>query len=77
MLQSDKADTLNNIEALCELEDGYLRRFVENKFNLRGESLYYNIGKCDLSKWSDIVTGIDVFISKEIPVSQAGCHDRK
>lgn len=32
MLQSDKADTLNNIEALCELEDGYLRRFVENKF---------------------------------------------
>lgn len=68
MLQSDKADTLNNIEALCELEDGYLRRFVENKFNLRGESLYYNIGKCDLSKWSDIVTGIDVFISKEIPV---------
>ena len=68
MLQSDKASSLNNIEAVCELEDGNLKKFRGNYFNLRGEMLYYNVKKCDLAKWSDIITGVDVFMSKEVPV---------
>lgn len=68
MLQSDKASSLNGIEAVCELENGYLKKFIGNYFNLRGEMLYYNVKKCDLSKWSDVITGVDVFLSKEVPV---------
>ncbi len=68
MMQADKQASLNNIESVCGLENEYLVRFIENKLNLRGEKLYYKINKCDLSKWSDIITGIDIFISKEVPV---------
>lgn len=35
----------------------------------------YTIDKCDISDWHDIVCGIDVFISKEITLTQDKCID--
>lgn len=42
---------------------------------LNAYGLEYTIDRCQLSDWRDIVTGIDIFVSKEINLTEDRCID--
>ena len=69
---SDALSFNNNLAAMCRVKDGNVEKFLHNPFSLSGEKVYYTIKKADLSEWSDVVKGIDIFFSKELPLVKEG-----
>ena len=45
-----------------------ITRFSSGTFRLSGEKVLYIPQKINLSEWSDIVKGVDIFFSRELPV---------
>ena len=59
-----------NKKIFCDykISDGFITQFSAGTFPLSGEKVYYIPQKINLSEWSDIIKGVDVFFSRELPV---------
>ena len=68
MCCSDALPFENNLASMCKVKDHEVTHLLHNPFSLSGEKVHYTVKKADLSPWSDIVKGIDIFFSRELPV---------
>ena len=68
MCGSDVLPFDNNLASMCKVDDKKVVQLYHNPFTLSGEKVYYTVNKANLEAWSDVIKGIDVFFSRELPV---------
>lgn len=65
---SDALPFGNDLASLCLVKDDKVTQLLHNPFTLSGEKVHYTVKKANLAQWSDIVKGIDIFFSRELPL---------
>lgn len=65
---SDALPFVNNLASMCKIENKAVVQLYHNPFTLSGEKVYYTVNKANLEAWSDVIKGVDVFFSRELPV---------
>lgn len=68
MCGSDALPFENNLASMCKVKDDEVIQLQHNPFSLSGEKVHYTVKKADLSQWKDVVKGIDIFFSRELPL---------
>ena len=68
MCCSDALPFENNLASMCKVKDHEVTHLLHNPFSLSGEKVYYTVNKANLEAWSDVIKGVDIFFSRELPV---------
>lgn len=65
---SRKAAFDNNLGTICKEKDDELTMLYHAAISLTGEKVRYTVHAADLEAWRDVVKGVDIFFSRELPV---------
>lgn len=68
MCGSEALPFVNNLASMCKVKDHEVTQLLHNPFSLSGEKVYYTVNKANLEAWSDVIKGVDIFFSRELPV---------